>query len=358
MIFRSVYTMKKFYLLFVILFGITTALQAQRPYRVGTTTANFLEIGYGSAGVAMGDAQVSMVHDITGIYWNPAGMAFMKHNEARFMYQPWIADINTSFAAAGVVLPGIGTLAAGLVSINYGDMAVTSLDAQEGTGELFQAGEYAFSLSFARLITDWFAFGASAKFISSNIWHMSASALAVDLGVIVNTDFFSPTGERKDGLRIGMSISNYGTRMKYDGLDLIHPIDPQPDEHGNYADVPGQYRMNEWELPLIFRIGLAQKIYKSEQHQFTLEVDALHPNNNAESVNAGLEYAFTMPSSGSFFLRGGYKALWLPDSQYGLTLGLGFEKYLMQNVAIRMDYAYRSMPTFGNIHSYSLGFTF
>ena len=349
--------MKKLFLIFLI-FSLTTALQAQRPYRVGTTTANFLEIGFGTAGVAMGDAQVSMVHDISGIYWNPAGMAFMKQNQARFMYQPWIADINTAFVAAGVVLPGMGTLGAGLVSANYGEMAVTTLDAQEGTGEMFRASDYAFALSFARLITDWFAFGASVKYINSGIWHMSASAVAVDLGVIVNTDFFSPTGNRKDGMRIGMSISNYGTRMKYDGLDLIHPIDPEPDEHGNYGDVPGQYRMNEWELPLIFRIGIAQILYKSEHHRLTVEADALHPNNNAESVNAGMEYAFTMPSSGTFFLRGGYKALWLPDSQYGLTLGLGFEKYLMQNVAVQIDYAYRYMPVFGNIHCYSLGFSF
>jgi len=351
--------MKKliYFLLFYLLLWLVP-VQAQRPYRVGTTTANFLEIGYGSAGVAMGDAQVSSVNDVSGIYWNAAGLAFMKSSEARFMYQPWIAGINTAFVAAGIVLPGIGTLGAGLININYGDMGVTSLDAQEGTGELFHASEFAFTLSYARLLTNWFAFGASAKYINSSIWHLNASALALDLGVIVNTNFFSPTGQRVDGLRIGMSISNYGSRMKYEGLDLIHPIDPLPNEHGNYGDVPGQYRMNEWELPLLFRIGLAGYLFKNEQHQLLLEVDALHPNNNAESVNAGMQYTFIMPNSGKFFLRGGYKALWLPDSQYGLTLGAGIEKYLMHNVALRVDYAYRYMLSFGNVHCYSIGFTF
>ena len=40
----------------------------QKPYRVGTTTANFLEIGYGTAGIAMGDACVSSVNDVSAIY--------------------------------------------------------------------------------------------------------------------------------------------------------------------------------------------------------------------------------------------------------------------------------------------------
>ena len=31
-------------------------------------------------------------------------------------------------------------------------------------------------------------------------------------------------------MNIGMSIANYGTRMKYDGLDLLFPIDILPKE--------------------------------------------------------------------------------------------------------------------------------
>ena len=27
-------------------------------------------------------------------------------------------------------------------------------------------------------------------------------------------------------MKIGMSISNYGTRLRYDGIDLLTPIDP------------------------------------------------------------------------------------------------------------------------------------
>ena len=62
-------------LLLIILACIPCNSQAQNPIRAGTTAANFLEIGYGTAGCAMGDAYVSMARDLSSIYWNPAGLA-------------------------------------------------------------------------------------------------------------------------------------------------------------------------------------------------------------------------------------------------------------------------------------------
>lgn len=345
----------------ILLLILPFLLQAQnRPYRVGTTTASFLEIGFGSAGAAMGDAYVTMARDISAIYWNPAGLAFMEQSEAQFVIQPWIVDINTSFAAAGIVVPDIGTLALSFTFMDYGQMDVTTVEFQDGTGEQFSASDYAFSLGYGRAITNWFGFGVAAKYVGSNIWHMSASAIAVDLGVTLNTSFFSPTANREDGMRIAMSISNYGTRMKFDGIDLLQAIDPLPNEDGNFGDVRGKYDPNEWELPLIFRLGVAINAIKTEKHRITIATDALHPNNNAESVNVGGEYAFSDPAIGKFMLRAGYKGLFLDKNaaEFGLAFGGGIEKYIMGNIALKLDYAYRDVGILGKVHSYSIGFLF
>lgn len=338
-------------LMFGLLFG-------QKPYRVGTTAASFLEYGYGPAGSAMGDAYVAMANDLSSMYWNPAGLAFMKQSEAQFLVQPWVVDINTSYATAGMVLPGIGTIGLGFMSVDYGDMEVTTVDMQEGTGEQFQAKDYAINLSYARALTDWFAFGANAKYIGSEIWHTSASALALDLGVIVKTAFFSPTSERAQGLRIGMSISNYGTRMRYNGIDLVQSIDIDPYADGNYQYTQGQFRLSEWELPLLFRIGVSVIPVYTEKSRLRLAVDALHPNNSSEYVNIGAEYEYNLTGTGKVFLRAGYKSLFLPESEYGLGVGAGFVKYLMNNLALKVDYAYRDVGVLGKVHSYSLGFMF
>ena len=341
----------------LLLLCLAPAGQAQKS-RAGTVTANFLEIGFGSAGVAMGDAYVSLAEDLSSMYWNPAGLGYMDKSEAQFSIQPWVADINTSFVGVGLALPRIGTLGIGITQVGYGELPVTNLDFQDGTGEMFTANEIAANISFSRRLAQWFSFGASAKFVNSKIWHTSASAVALDLGVKLNTHFFSPTGDRADGMNIGMSISNYGTRMKYDGLDLLQPIDILPDEQGNYQYANGKFQSVNWELPLIFRVGVAVHPIVIGGNRLTLAVDALHPNNNTESVNVGGQYQLSIPAFGKLALRAGYKAMFMEDSEYGPTFGGGLVLNLMGNVGLRIDYAYKSVGLLGNFHSYTCGVTF
>ena len=204
----------------------------------------------------------------------------------------------------------------------------------------------------------WFAFGANAKLVQSNIWHASANALALDLGVLVNTHFFSVTGEKADGMVIGMSISNYGTRMKYDGIDLYQPIDISEYEEGNYGDVAGQFRTQEWELPLLFRIGVAVKPIVSNFTTLTFSADAVHPNNNTESINIGFALKFKFPGNGAIVFRGGQKALYMNKPQFGLTGGLGLEWNFLNNRKLVVDYAYKTMGILGNVHATTVGLNF
>lgn len=345
-------------ILFIICLIISFTAFAQKPIRVGTTAANFLEIGFGTSGTALGDAQVSMENDVSSLYWNPAGLARLNRSEVMFVTQPWIADMNTSFAAIGIVVPDLGTIGAGLILMDYGEMEVTTMNFQEGTGEIFTPQDMAIYISFARNLAEWFAFGVSGKFVSSNIWHMSATAFAFDFGVLIKTDFFSPTGDNVNGLNIGMSMSNYGSPLKYDGLDLLNPIDISTGEAGNYRDASGQFRLQEWELPLIFRIGTSIKPIKTDEHEVILSADALHPNNNSESVNLGAQYKLTVPTFGKVFLRGGYKALFMEDSQFGLSLGFGVQTDLLFNSGLKVEYSYRDIGVLGNVNSFGVSIQF
>lgn len=349
---------KKIFFCFALPLILSLNLSAQSPTRVGTTAANFLEIGFGAAGTSMGDANVSIVEDVSAIYWNPAGLALLDKNEIMFSHQPWIVGMNTSFAAVGIVLPDIATVGAGIIMMDYGEMEVTTMKMQEGTGEKFNPKDMAVYLSVARNLADWFSFGATGKFISSNIWHMNATAFAFDLGVLIRTNFFSPSGDYVNGLRIGMSISNYGSGLKYDGLDLVYPIDILPDEAGNYRDAAGQFRVQEWELPLIFRIGTSFTPFKTDNHELILAADALHPNNNSESVNVGGQYTLSLPSFGKVFLRGGYKALFMVNSEYGASFGFGVQTNLLLNRGLKIEYAYRDIGVLGNTNAISVGIRF
>ena len=48
----------------------------------------------------------------------------------------------------------------------------------------------------------------------------------------------------------------------------------------------------------------------------------------------------------------------MPESQYGFTVGIGMVKYLMNNMSLKVDYAFRDVGILGNVHSYSIGILF
>ncbi len=342
----------------VVLALLSAVGMAKEPHRMGTTSAGFLEIGVGGAGIAMGDAYVASATDMSAIYWNPAGLALVKSNEALFMYQPWVVDVSSMFAGYALSLPRLGTFGLGIFGMNYGNIDVTTLDYQSGTGEQYTAYDYSFNLTYARSLANWFSFGASAKYVSSKIWHTTANAMAVDLGVLVQTPFFSPTGDYDGGMRIGMSIANYGSKMRFDGFDLLFPEDMSPSEDGNYQNLQAKYKMSDWELPLMFRVGVAVTPIMLSSQSLTIEVDALHPNNMSEYLNVGAEYKFMLPGFGDFILRGGYKGLFMVDSNFGPTFGGGLKVFVAPGKSFTIDYAYRTIGVLGNVHCTSFGVAF
>ena len=346
--------LKRILYIILILFGVNAFSQD----RVATTAGNFLEIGFGTVGNSMGEAYTSLARDLSSTYWNPAGIAYMQNNEAMFMYMPWIADMNIFFISSGFIVPRVGTVALSIMNMDYGEMDVTTMNFQEGTGEKFSASDMAVSLSYGRKLAQWFSFGATVKYINSRIWHCDAQAIAGDMGVIINTQFFSPSGKRKDGLNIGMSISNYGTKLQYDGMDLLRPIDIQENEAGNYSDVQGQFTLDSWELPLIYRFGISVNPIVTINQKLKIAIDALHPNNNSESLNLGTEYRLSAGSFGKFFLRCGYKGLFMNNNQFGLTAGFGMEIFMIGKKGLNIDYSFQDIGVLGNTQSYSMKVSF
>jgi len=356
---RNLNTIHGFSLVIMLsLFVALSSVMAQKPDKVGTTAVSIFEIGFGTAGNGMGDARVATASGVESVYWNPAGLAQTKGNEMFFFNQPWIVGINTGMAGVAFDLPGIGKAGLSMIYADYGEMEVTTVDQQEGTGELFSANDYVMAFSFARNLATWFSLGVNFEYYTSSIYHTSASAAAADLGVIVKTDFFTRTGNREDGLSIGMSINNYGTPMEYKGKDLLASIDILPDEDGNYRYVPGQFSLSEWELPLLFRIGASVYPIASQYQRLCLEVDAIHPNNNSEYVNVGAEYTYQRGRFGRLFLRAGYKGIFMDHSEYGMSAGAGIELFIIGGRNVRIEYAFRDIGVLGSTQSYSLGIGF
>ena len=351
---KMVAKMKSIYQVIIFIICITsfsTDIFAQVKY--GTTAASFLEIGVGSAGVGMGSAYTAIAEDVSAIYWNPAKVASLKRFETMFVHQPWLVGISYKFMGAVLPIQNIGAIGLGITVVNSGDMEETTMDYQEGTGAYFNTTDMAISLTFARQITNRFSFGFSGKYISQRISTMEASALALDFGVHVVTPFFERSGSNISGIQIGMSITNYGQKMRLVGDDTFMAIDQDLLNSGNNDKIPADIRMEEYNLPVTFRIGLAYDMLKTENHRLTLATDAVHPNNYYEVVNTGAQYKVSIGTKFEFDFRGGYKALFAEDSVDGLSLGFGVKlKYSGFNLGV--DYSYSEMGVLGNINTYTV----
>ncbi|HUL43675.1 MAG TPA: PorV/PorQ family protein [Bacteroidota bacterium] len=328
--------------------GSSSQTVASDVSKSGTTAATFLEIPVGATAIGMGSAYVSVADDATSLYWNPSGIASIPQYNFMAVHTNWIAD--TKFDFGGLVLPigDIGTLGFGVTILSMGDMKVRTVDQPEGTGEYFSAGDLAVGLTYARKLSDRFAVGFTGKYIQETIWHEQASAFALDIGTSFRTDLFG-------GMMIGATLSNFGTPMQMSGRDTRQFISVDPANSGSNFQVPSDIEMDSWNLPLLFQIGVSTNVVKQENYRWTVAVDALHPNDNYESMNMGAEFAYQE----ELFIRGGYESLFLPDAEGGFSFGFGVNtNNVSGNLGLSFEYAYRNMGRLDNTHTFSMGIAF
>ena len=336
--------MKKYILMFLsILLLLNIPVHTQEVSKVGTTAAPFLNIDVGSRAVAMGGAYTAVAGDVTAMYWNPAGIAQITQFESIFCHSRWIADLSINYAGAVLPMGNLGTLGVSAMFFSMDEMERTTINSPDGTGEMFDAGSYAFGLSYARNLTDRFSIGGSVKYISERLYHCNASGMAVDVGTLFDTNF--------NGLKIGMSISNYGTKMQMLGRDTQIQADIDPRISGNNANINANLETDAYDLPLMFRVGLSMDVLKGiGNSNLILSVDALHPNDDVESVNVGGEFIFNNLVS----LRAGYKSLFARDSEAGLNFGGGVQ-YEIMGTRLYIDYAYVDFGMLNNVQMFTLG---
>ncbi len=331
-------------LIFVI---CAASVTAKTVTKTGTTAAKFLTIGVGSRANGMGDAFTALANDGTAMYWNPAGIANLERMEIVSNYCQWIADINIMYF--GLVLPfnQYGTFGINATHLSAGEMEVTTEANPEGTGEFFNSGSYAIGLTYAKTLTDRFLIGGNLKYINEYILNSSAGSVAIDIGTLFKSPFW--------GIRFGASISNFGGKMQITGEDLTVTKDIDETISGNNESVNAYLATDKFDLPLMLRVGLSGDIGKSKMIRTTWAVDAIHPNDNSEYINLGLEMGLL---NDLIILRAGAKALYMKYRDENLSLGGGLNIPLANSIKFHVDYAYQSYHNLGQVHKYTLRIIF
>lgn len=312
--------------------------------KVGTSSGQFLKIGVGARAAGMAGSFNASASDVTAVYWNPAGLAGLSKNEFIISHIDWLAGISYDFLAMALPLTQLrGTAAVFVSSLTVPEEEVRTIYEPEGTGEFFDAGNLALGFSYAMSVTDRFSIGFVGKYVQESIWSMRSSAVALDIGTLYRSDFRN--------LRIGIGLSNFGTKMKLEGRANLLFVDPDPFIEGNIETIRAELEMEKWDLPLYVRTGAALELMDSKAMRATYSVDMLHPSDNREFINSGIEIGLL---NEALFIRGGYQGYGMDEAEGGLAFGAGIAISSASVGSLSVDYAVTDFSRLSYVHQISV----
>ncbi len=307
--------------------------------RVGISAFQFLKIGVGARGVAMGESFVAVANDATALIYNPAGLVQFGSNQVIAAHTEYVVDIKHEFFGVAYHVTDQDVLGASFTSLHMKDMEITTETQPLGTGRYFSFGDIAVGLTYSRRMTDQFSFGATIRYVEETLDVLKMRSFMVDLG----TYYWTGIGSS----RFAVVISNFGA-------------DVAPTGTVTQGDGATTTTFQSFSLPTLFRLGVAMEALQTDDHRITASIQLNHPNDNSEHVRLGLEYAFQE----TFFLRAGLKRtigqqLFGPDdtSEESFAAGAGV-RVPVGGSFIGADYAFADFSRLGGVHRISISMTF
>lgn len=277
---------------------------------VGTTAADFLNMGSGARPAGMADAFCAVSDETSGMYSNPAGLGFAFSPELQTMYSLWLGDVYYGYM--GYSHPTLsGTYGLG---IQYLSSPATDKIADGVAGGQFGYYDAAANLSYAFRMGETTALGFNLRGIQSRIDASQASAFTGDAGFMYRT--------LEEGFSFGLSGQNL------------------------FGDLAGD------KLPLTCRAGMAFKANLPQQASdilFTLE--AGQAGAGPRYYAAGIEHW----GAGTLGLRVGYKYVDDEKQRNAMDPLAPWRAGLSLRIAsMSMDYAYEPFAALGAAHRLSI----
>jgi hypothetical protein len=338
----------------------------------GTTAAEFLLLGAGARGTALGGSFAAIATDVSALYYNPAGVAMLDRPGLMVGTYDYVAD--TRYSWGGVAFPfsgGSRTIGFQVGTFGFKDQPIYTEDQPDGTGGTYSVNQTFVGATFAQNFSDRFSAGITAKFVDDKLGTVSGSAFAVDFG----TNFHASLNNHP--VKFSFVLANLGSSLTYTGTGLQGNVqrDPLPGEDPT-PTLPQQANLltKDFPLPTTFRVGLAYDVITGDNNRLTVLGDFSQPNNNTPGFAFGSEWQSQKigGSNFGFALRGSYSytgangldpqtsatALSDEENLQGLAFGGGLQYGGNGNgFGLSLDYAYKYLGILGptNFFSFSLG---
>jgi hypothetical protein len=307
--------------------------------RAGISAFQFLKIGVGARGVALGETFTAIANDVSALYWNPAGLTQFSDNQVMFAHTGYLVDLKHEFVGAAYHLTPNDAIGASVTSLYTDEMPVTTETQPFGTGRYFRYGDLAFGLTYGRKMTDQFSFGVTLRYAEETLDILKMRGVMVDIG----TYYWTGIGSS----RFAVVISNFGGD--------VAPSGEVVEMNGNVVN-----SFQSFSPPTMFKIGFAFEPLEEEHQRVTTSLELNHPNDNAENLHLGVEYQWER----WLHLRAGLKRtigerLIGRDNSSSSDYTLGGGVTVPVTVTrLDIDYAYANFNLLGDVHRISLTVSF
>jgi hypothetical protein len=337
----------------------------------GTTSAEFLLLGAGARGTALGGSFDAIATDISALYYNPAGVALIERQGSRSAPTTSRGD---PVQLGGVAFPldgGARTIGFQLGTFGFDDQPVYTEEQPDGTGGTYSVNQTVDQHHPPRTTQTGSSAGITAKYVDDRLGTVTGSAFAVDFG----TNFHASLNNHP--VKFSFVLANLGSNLSYEGTGLRGTVDREPiPGEDPIPTLPQEATLNnkDFPLPTTFRVGLAYDVITGDNNRLTLMGDFSQPNNNSPGFAFGGEWMSNRlgGSDFGFALRSSYSytgandldplgqetALNDEENLHGLAFGGGL-MYGQGNggFSLGLDYAYKYLGILGptNFFSLSLG---
>jgi hypothetical protein len=327
----------------------------------GGTSGEFLLLGAGARGAALGAGYAALATDVTALYYNPAGLARLDRPGAVVSTYDYVAGTRYSWLGLAFPFPGgVRSVGFSLGSFGFSEQPNYTLESPEGDGTTYSVAETFLAATYAQNFSDRFSAGFSFKFISDKLADTRAVGFALDFG----TNFHATIGERP--IRAAFVIQNLGSNLRHDGTglatDSARRVPPVGTPDIPQEPQPARLRASDWGLPVLFRVSAALDVWSRGANRVTVLSEFDQPNNTKPGAGLGLEVAagnignsgFSLAARGSYTLQPDNNTSDIDFAQIpttissgsfttdGLAVGGGVT-YARGNLRLGFDYAWRDL---------------
>lgn len=317
--------------------------------RAGSAGASELLINPWARSSGWADAGVSSVKGLESMFVNVAGLSYADKTEIMFSNTNWLsklADIKLNNFGLAQRLGETSVLGLSFMSMNFGDIPITTTELPEGGVGVFSPRYNNINLAYSKQFSSSISGGLNVKMITEAIGNVKASGVAFDAGVRY------VTGEN-DNIKFAISLKNVGGPMAFSGdglnLDILNT------STGNSISMV--QRVSDFELPSLLNIGASYDFLFNENNTLTVAAAFTSNSFTKDQFRLGANYTMTA-SKAIMMLRAGYvfeKGIMNKEIRTtaltGLTAGLSVD-YTFGDAKspIGLDYVYRA-SVFGGIHT-------